>query len=293
MSFQLRVLKGKSWESGFPQVSIAYSLQGNLDYSRPDVVKINRAYLYNAALLSRAFERLLSQCRPDHVICFHSLLPYYRTVFEIARYHHVRLLVHERGSIDDSFWFLDNEHFWMFEGQISGCRDWKDIPLNLEECNRVKRYLTDRETGINTNFPPYYRYKTCDDDVRQSLRIPGDAKVVVIFTTSDFELSMAMVDVEMTFESQLEGLRYLIHLFESRKEYLVIRCHPYLIGPTHMDVPVIQELLKISKDLPKNVRFLMPNEKLTAYSIMWNSDWRFYFWEFHQYRSLSKGFVSQ
>ncbi|KPA15039.1 group 1 glycosyl transferase, partial [Candidatus Magnetomorum sp. HK-1] len=75
-------------------------------------------------------------------------------------------------------------------------------------------------------------------------------------------------DIEYTFNNQRIAIKSLINLFKNRNEYLIIRHHPNIVGPTWKDVNFLKEMFKINRNIPENVRVIMPYEKITSYSII-------------------------
>ena len=251
----------------------SHFLTSEVDLKSKEVRTIVRSFLYNGALLKRIYHNFLEQFFPDHVLCFHSMLPYYRIILDLSRDKNIPVLVHDRGFIDDSFQFISNENIVGLKGRTMSWKNiWKDIPLNIEELKSTKQYLIDRKTGINTNFPPMYRFSEIHDNILKQLRIPVNSKVITFCTSSDWELAQKKWDIYSTFESELDAIKKLIDIFKSRNEYLIIRHHPNLVGKTHTGFYFIQQLFEQNRKIPKNVRIIMPTEKITSYSLIWHSD---------------------
>jgi len=243
-----------------------------LDLTNPQVVRTYRSMLYNAALLVRAYETLLRRFYPDHVVCFHSMLAFYRVILELSRQRDIPVLVHDRGFIDDSFQFVANERIIDPAGRVAAWQSWKQVPLTIEQCHALKKYFIDRETGINTNFTNFYRYKSDESYVRRQLRIPPDVPLIAFFTSSDWELGQKKHIIRSTFETEIEAIEKIIDVFAAREEYLVIRHHPHIIGNHHTGSSFLSKLFELNRRRPDNVRIVMPNERLTSYAIIWNAE---------------------
>src|SRR5690606_29269342 len=89
------------------------------------------------------------------------------------------------------------------------------------------------------------------------------------------ESEVAAMSEEGWVETQLEAIKNIIAVFADRPEdYLVIRHHPNIAANLNSP-PELAFLSKMYKNigiLPRNVRIVMPNEKLNSYSLLKNID---------------------
>ena len=248
-------------------------LTGHLDLSNQIVENATRSFLVNGAMISIVFDRLLKNYYPDHVISYSSIHAFYRVIYELSQMRNIPVLVHERGPLDNSFICLDNENQIMSKGRVAVWQKWKNIPLTLEECQFVKKLIVDRESGVNSNLDAFFKIsENKRSDIRTQLRIPKDVKIVAIFTSGEWENAMGKLDSKMSFPSQIDGLYKIIEYFRGRKEFLVIRHHPNISRPSHVDTSFIKEVLDLSRVSPENVKTIMPNEQISSYDIVWNAD---------------------
>jgi len=247
----------------------SYFVTGIYDYSFKDYIKMHRSYLFSGALLTRAFKNLIKDFYPDHLICFHSMLSYYRVIMKLAMKKSIPVLVHDRGLIDESYMFTNNESIVTPDKRIESWQKWKNIPLTLNECLTLKKHLHEREEGKNINFSPYYQFKSYKKlDLYKSLRISDNKPVVAFFSSGDWEMEMQKDDISSTFNNQRQAIISLIELFKNRNEYLIIRHHPNIVGKIHKDSPFLKEMFVINRNIPENVRVIMPYENITSYAIM-------------------------
>jgi len=250
----------------------SFYLSGSLDLSDKKILKTYQNFLLNGALLVRALTKFFYQWKPNFVVSFQSILSYYRICFELARKRHIPVLVHERGLIDKSFNFFLNENQAESKGRVEVWNHWKKIPLSLKECNQVSQYYLDREAGKNYNLKSFYDFSDDAVDVKRALRIPSNKRIVALFTSADWENSMVSDFCKSPFNNQIDFINHHINIFTSRNDYLVIRHHPNIVQKTHMDKAFMKEMIKISSSLPKNIRMIMPNEKISSYALLWNAD---------------------
>ncbi len=240
--------------------------------SIPDVVKVHRQYLIDGFLTYKAISKIFDLYQPTNLFLFGARLAPYRVVFEVARNRKIDVIVQERGFVNNKYRFFDNHHCLSTKPVIDFCNSWKNIPLTKTELEEVKQYFIDREYGRNTNGEKFYEYKTEYADALNKLKIPIDAKIFAVFTSSEDEL--ALFEEYGGITKQLEVIDRLIDIFSNREEYLVIRHHPniagnhYNIGETDFLSKAYQQALSA----PKNVRIVMPSEQLTSYALLWHSD---------------------
>ncbi|NER37083.1 MAG: hypothetical protein F6J93_24460 [Oscillatoria sp. SIO1A7] len=241
--------------------------------SRPEVRKINRQYLIEGLLTYNAVSRLLDVYQPTSLFLFGARLAPYRIAFEVARQHQIDAIVQEQGFIDDTYRFFDNCTCLSTEAPKYFINAWAPIPLRRSQLQQVKQYFVDREYGRNLNVvASYYDYSTEYIDVRRQLRIPLDARIFAVFTSSEDELAMCEEFEGIT--DQLDIVDRLIEIFSGREEYLVIRHHPYIVGgwQNQAETDFLSRAYRQALSAPENVRIVMPSEKLTSYALLWHTD---------------------
>jgi hypothetical protein len=234
----------------------------------PQVRLVHKGYLVTGLLAFRAFSRIMEAYRPQAAVVFNGRLAVYRVAFETARRLNINVLSHERGWVDDSFMLFDNQVMVSPKPLVETPRQWKDIALTGDELRFVKQYYDNRERGKDINFTPFVNYTTDYASVRHSLNIPDGVKIVTVMTSSEFEL--CYIHEWKTFVSQLELIERLIEVFKNRKEYLVIRHHPYIGGMDESppDRYFMTRVLAQARALPPNVRIITPSEKLSSYALL-------------------------
>ena len=240
--------------------------------SRSDVRRTNRQYLIDGFVTYKAVSRLLDNYLPTNLFLFNGRIAPYRIAFEAARQRQIDTITHERGFIDDSFSFYDNCSALNTKPSLDCVTAWENIALNQSELQQVKQYFTNRESGLNLNWPAFYDFKTNYAEVRQKLRIPVNAKIFTVFTSSEDELTAYEDYAGIT--GQLDIIDSLINIFQDRDEYLVIRHHPFIGGdklsPPNNDF--LSRAYRQALSAPKNVRIVMPSEQLTSYALLWHTE---------------------
>lgn len=239
---------------------------------RPEVQDVHRRFLETGVLTWLALSRIMDEYQPMQCVTFNGRMAPFRVALELAGQRGIPVLIHERGWVDDTFIFYENENCLATQ-PIFDCADqWGDIPLTSAECLRVKDYLASREYGKGMNFPSFYNYKTEYATARHALRIPKHARVLLVFTSSEFEFAES--DYYRGICDQLELIDRLIEVFRHREEYLVIRHHPYIAGTNQVlaDYHFLTRAYGQIAAAPENVRIIMPSEPLSSYALFWSAD---------------------
>jgi tetratricopeptide (TPR) repeat protein len=240
--------------------------------SRSDVRQVHQRYLVDGLVTYQAISRLLDHYRADTLFLFNGRFLPYRIAFEAAHQRQIDTIVHERGFLAESFSFFDNKTCMSTQPFLNLVKAWKDASLTKNEIQQVKQYFIDRESGVDTSWPSFYDCTTNYSDVRHKLRIPTDAKILTVFTSSEDELADSEDHREIT--EQLNIIDRLIEVFKNRPEYLVIRHHPFIGGQQiyQADTAFLSKAYRQAKTAPNNVRIVMPSEALTSYALLWHSD---------------------
>jgi len=150
-------------------------------------------------------------------------------------------------------------------------------------------YLQNREKGVDMNWPAFCNFTNDYQTIRYALRIPEDASVLAIFTSSEFELAYSGACSSIT--TQLDRLDNIIELYRTRKDYLVIRHHPHIAGSTSAspEYDFLRRAYQQARNAPANVRIIMPSEKINSYSLLWNVDAVISFFSSVGYEAAGRG----
>ncbi len=229
-------------------------------------------YLVDGALMVRAVNRIYDSFQPTHLVLFNGRMAPVRIAWEEAVRRGIDWFCHERGFVDDCFSFFDRVDCSCPKTSKELCRRWADVPLSGEELDVTRKFIFQRESGENTGFLSYYNgFKMGYESVRRELRIPENARIFLYLTHSTDEMATAEEDRYLNI---LEMGDALIEEFRDRDEYLIIRHHPN-IGGNDLIPPaksLLSRLLASGKDLPPNVRIVMPGEKITSYALFQQAD---------------------
>ena len=282
-------LRVGSWVTSTIYTHFRIAEQGLSD---PVVQKAHRNHLRDGLLTYLTFSRLVHEYNPCKVIIFNARFTPYRAAYEAARHQGIPTLVHERGFIDDSFSFFENQTCLSQAPYRQIVEQWQNIPLQEPELKTVSHYFLERELGRNTNWEPFYTSQTTYEEVRSLLRIPPNQKILVFFSSSEDELSFSKE--WQTGISHLDFLERLIDIFKERDEYLVIRHHPHIggIGNNTPEGNFLAKAYKQAETLPSNVRIIMPTEEITSYALLWTTDISLSFFSTVSIEAAARGVTS-
>ena len=246
-------------------------------FYQPDVLDTLRRFISYAVNTYLGMQKLFESFDPSHLLLWNGSGYAHSAALAAATSRGIKTITHERGLFDSSFIFSSEGVAADSNAYMKFFKVWEEIPLTTAEACRVRDYYLDREQGKNTNFHSYYKFSTEDSKIRSVLGIPPGAKVISVYTSSEWEV----IYQPEHFEKLLNQMSYIDTLLDifandpSFKDcYLVIRHHPSIgFGPSGLtrQLDLIDKAYQQMRRAPSNVRIIMPDEKLTSYALLWNS----------------------
>jgi hypothetical protein len=235
---------------------------------REEVQTYYRQLLVGAAIAAVAFPRLYDHYAPDALVTLNGTFFLHRVAVEVARARGIRVIVHERGWIDNTLQFFTTG----VDGSMAGYQErwaaWKDVPLTRAELQAITDLLQQRRQGVNMNwaaFSPVPQGTTHRAQVCADLGLP-DRPLALLCTSSDCEGSLADRIRAM---NQFDWIEQTVAWFAEHSEYaLAIRVHPNEDTYAKKDDRVLQWYLALRERLPDNVALILPHEKVSTYSLM-------------------------
>jgi glycosyltransferase involved in cell wall biosynthesis len=239
-----------------------------LDLTDPSIAAAYREYLLGACLALEAMQRLLDEFRPDALLMLNGRFFSHRVLLELARERGIRLFAHERGRLDHTLTFWENESCHSFATFTRAWQAWRDLPLAATELERVAVVLGEREHGRNTGWKSFAHPKDDIAVLSARLGLSAGVSLVTLFTSSDDEMiaSEGWETVIDQFEWIVRSIRY----FAARPEYqLVIRVHPNTAGVVGANQQFLDRIgALIAAGLPANVRVILPQEPVNSYQLI-------------------------
>ncbi|MBL9144549.1 MAG: class I SAM-dependent methyltransferase [Verrucomicrobiaceae bacterium] len=247
---------------------------GQIDFTRPEVQERARHYAEHAALIALATSRQLAAFPADHAISYSGSTSYYRVFFEMCQEAGIRVLTHERGFTDGSFVFFDNLTAYQrnFETQPAWLDQWRQTPLAEDQWQRVAKLFNAREQGTGMNFQSVHQFRSDIARTRARLRLPADAKVLLVLASGDWEFGMfrSYGGLGVIWPTQLEWLQDTARHCAERGWHLVVRHHPLGAGKKTYSraSEFLASLIAHQGEWGSKVRVVMPAENLSTYDLM-------------------------
>jgi hypothetical protein len=233
---------------------------------QPHIVPAHRRFLRDTLLTFWAILRVLDQQRFEALFLFNGRFYPYRAAMEAARRRGLRVLVHERGRVPNSFAFFENENVFGSETAQRLIDAWCPVALDAIETQRLEDHFSRMLMGENNTWPAFYDQVRFDNPYA-ILDIPDGARLIGFFTSSsdEFAFQPGFGDVKRQF-----GLiEDIARILEGTDTFLVVRHHPNIAGGT--DTPCdrtgFEEAFRQALNRQKNLRIIMPADQLTSYAL--------------------------
>ena len=225
-----------------------------------------RQYLRGSALALRSIGRTLDVEKPDLLVTLNGTFFSNRVALEMARERGIRVVTHERSSMDETLVFNENASIWAYS-RVKALRDeWVDISLSADEIQVTQNYLHQRRYGKNTGWHSFSPPPQSNQELNKQLGIKPGRPVVSLFTTSENEAAQA--DWKGPLE-QFDWIVESIHWFEQHPEYhLVIRIHPNEDHAQGRNEGALARYRELSQAAPANVSFIWPKDSISSYSLI-------------------------
>ncbi len=239
-----------------------------LDISDKKINKAYRSYLYSAVIALNSLRRVFETYKPDILFMLNGRFFSHRVAVELAKEHSVRILIHERGRIDNSLTLWENESSHNYNTFLKSWNEWKEMPLIQRQLNDISKIFAGREHGKNTGWKSYASGKQKISRLVGKLGLSPDKKIITLFTSSDDETAASegwkgIID-------QFEWIARTIEYVRRKNEYeLIIRIHPNtsgILGSNDQFLGKINQL--ITSGLPETVKIVMPDKKINSYQLI-------------------------
>lgn len=251
-------------------ISRWHTLEPQMD--RPEVVESYRLLLIGAAMAAAALPRIYDRQNPSVVVTLNGSFFLNRVAVEIARARGIRVILHERGWMDNTVGFITSG----IAGDMAGYQErwdaWKDIPLSASELEAVAALLHQRRRGVNMNWSAFSPLQNSKQDREQINTMLGmqDRPLALLCTSSDCEGSLA--DRARAID-QREWIAQTVDWFYTNPQFnLVVRVHPNEADHALTDDRVLhwyRALVdRLDSNPSDNVRIILPDEKISTYALM-------------------------
>lgn len=240
----------------------------------PVVLPFHREFLAYSLMAVEGLAGLFDQFNPTHLFVFCGWGFMHSGAHALARSRGISTVCHERGYYDGSFMLTSNGPCTDLTEWIELVKAWQQVPITAEEGLRIRDYFHNREIGKDTNFVSYVDAGGEHAGLRHKLSIPPSARIFSVFTSAEYELLYNWDDFKMV-STQMDVIDTLIEIFRGRDDFLVIRHHPNITGGpagAGSDHRLTLRAAAQAASAPENVRVIMPDEKVSTYSLLWHTD---------------------
>jgi hypothetical protein len=228
-----------------------------------------RKWLISAVLLIWLSERWLDAVRPDlAAVCSGRTLPT-ACFYEVARRRRIRVVTWDgTASHRDGLMLSHNEPATEIPLKEAWC-EAASRELAKDELEKLTSYLNNWSRSRNTPFP--YNTNPLEDQevVRQRLGLRPNARLVVGFTNTSWDI--AVIDRDVGFDNMFDWIFGLVQYAVHRPDVdFVIRAHPAEVKvprDLRSRSPVGKELRSRFQPLPNNLRVVEGGDPISSYTL--------------------------
>jgi hypothetical protein len=254
---------------------ISYFRQYPPDLNNWHVVNVYRGFLFSAAIVATGLSNYLEDNAVDSALLFNGRQSITRVALEIFRQRGIRVLTHERAEYRRGHLTVKaNAHCMSFEPFEAFWSVWAQVPLRRNSLDATLKWLIQRRYGANLAWIRFNKSSVSASSLRTSLNLSPGKRLWALFTSSTDEIAGDPL-MRGPYESQTEWVSDVVQWVESRDDVqLVIKVHPNLggngyIGKAVDELRIYQEM---KSALPANVRIVLPEDSVNAYSLADEAD---------------------
>lgn len=239
------------------------------------VVSVYRGFLFSAAIVAAGLWNYLNDNAIDAAILFNGRQSITRVALEIFQQRGIRVLTHERAEYQrGGINVKPNAHCMSPEPFKVLWNMWGHVPLTRESLDTTSRWLIQRRYGANLAWIPFNKSPVSNSSLKRRLNLSQDKQLWALFTSSTDEIAGDPL-MQGPYESQADWVRDVVHWVGLRDDVeLIIKVHPnlggnYYIGKAVDELRLYQEM---KSALPANVRIVLPEDSMNAYSLAEEAD---------------------
>jgi len=254
---------------------ISYFRQYPPDLNNWHVVSVYRGFLYSAAIVATGIWNYLEANAVDSALLFNGRQSITRVALEIFRQRGIRVLTHERAEYQRGHINVRPnahcmspvpfENFWSM---------WGQVPLERRSLDAALKWLVQRRYGANLAWIPFNKSSASAPSLKTSMGLNPDKRLWVLFTSSTDEVAGDPL-MQGPYESQSVWVRDVVQWVSSRDDVeLVIKVHPNLGGNSYIGEATdeLQIYKQLKSSLPPNIRIVLPEDSVNAYSLAQEAD---------------------
>jgi hypothetical protein len=253
----------------------SYFRQYPPDFTNWHVVNVYRGFLLSAAIVATSLTNYLEANTIDSALLFNGRHSITRVALEIFRQRGIRVLTHERAEYERGHINVKpNAHCMSPEPFSAFWSMWAQVPLNRNSLNSTLTWLIQRRYGANLAWIPFNTTSIRDSSLRTRMNLSQDKRLWALFTSSTDEVAGDPL-MRGPYESQAAWVHDVVQWVGLREDVeLIIKVHPNLggnryIGKAAAELRIYQQM---KSTLPANVRIVLPEDSLNAYSLAQEAD---------------------
>lgn len=254
---------------------ISYFRQYPPDLNNWHVVSVYRGFLFSAAIVATGLGNYLEMNAIDAAILFNGRQSVTRVALEIFQQCGIRVLTHERAEYQRGHANIRaNAHCMSPEPFKAFWNMWGQVPLTRESLDAVSQWLIQRRYGANLAWIPFNKSSVSSSSLKTRMNLNQDKRLWALFTSSTDEVAGDPL-LQGPYESQAAWVRDVVRWVGLRDDVeLIIKVHPnlggnYYIGKAVDELRIYQEM---KSALPANVRIVLPEDSVNAYSLAEEAD---------------------
>ncbi len=254
---------------------ISYFRRYPPDMDNQHVVSVFRGFLVSAAIVATGITNYLETNAIDAALLFNGRQSITRVALELFRLHGIRVLTHERAEFQRGHLNVrPNAHCMNLQPFKALWSEWSQVPLKRESLDAALKWLIQRRYGANLAWIPFNTSFIRDSSLRGRMNLSRHKRLWALFTSSTDEIAGDPL-WQGPYESQETWVRDVVQWVALRDDVeLIIKVHPNLGGNNYIGKAVdeLRIYQEMKPSLPANVRIVLPEDSVNAYSLADEAD---------------------
>jgi hypothetical protein len=254
---------------------ISYFRQYPPDINDSHVVSVYRGFQFSAAIVVAGISNYLEANAVDSALLFNGRQSITRVALEIFQQRGIRVLTHERAEYQRGHINVrPNAHCMSPVPFKNFWNMWGQVPLERRSLDAALKWLVQRRYGANLAWIPFNKSSFSASPLKTSMGLSPDKRLWVLFTSSTDEVAGDPL-LRGPYESQSVWVRDVVQWVGSRDDVeLVIKVHPNLGGNSYIGEATdeLQIYKQMKSLLPANIRIVLPEDSVNAYSLAQEAD---------------------
>jgi Capsule polysaccharide biosynthesis protein len=253
----------------------SYFRQYPPDMNNWHVVNVYRGFLFSAAIVATGIRNYLDANAVDAALLFNGRQSITRVALEIFRQRGIRVLTHERAEYRRGHLNVKpNAHCMSPEPFKAFWKMWAQVPLSRESLDATLKWLIQRRYGANLAWIPFNTRSIRESSLRAGMNLSQGKRLWALFTSSTDEVAGDPL-MQGPYESQVAWIHDVVQWVGLRNDVeLIIKVHPNVGGNSYIGKAVdeLRIYQEMKAGLPANVRIVLPEDSVNAYSLAEEAD---------------------